>query len=146
MAIGNACFESAFDLIRALDEHKLPWILENPHGGKCWRLPPCVSLENENHVHVRVADFCRYGTAWRKRTKFMCGNVASDDTLRLDRLCGGIGKFCGRTGKEHVQLTGKKGGKTMTVIAQPYPPKVCHNLAHMLLSDHVYNARGWESN
>ena len=42
--VGNACFRSAFKLIRLLDRFGLPWILENPHSSKCWYLPPLRKL------------------------------------------------------------------------------------------------------
>ena len=137
--VGNKCFRATLKIIRALDFFGIPWILENPWSSKCWRLPPIVKLMSMSHVHLRVGDFCSWGTPWRKRTTFMCGNISNDDSMRLQRLCTGERGICGRTGSAHVHLTGSKNGTPLTQIAQPYPPKLCHDLAHVLVSHAKYN-------
>ena len=137
--VGNKCFRATLKIIRAPDFFGIPWILENPWSSKCWRLPPIVKLMSMSHVHLRVGDFCSWGTPWRKRTTFMCGNISNDDSMRLQRLCTGERGICGRTGSAHVHLTGSKNGTPLTQIAQPYPPKLCHDLAHVLVSHAKYN-------
>lgn len=104
--LGNKCFRSAFRIIRELDKFSIPWILENPHSSKCWYLPELIRLLSLEHVHTRVTDFCCHGTRWRKRTRFLIGNVAENDSLRLQTLCTGKHGICGRTKRKHFQLTG----------------------------------------
>lgn len=133
--VGNLCFKSAFRIIRVLNKYNVPWILENPHSSKCWYLPEFRKLMSLSSVHVRVTDFCCYGTKWRKRTRLLIGNVEYEDSLRLQRTCSGTRGFCGRTNKQHFQLTGSgPGGVPWTRIAQPYPKRLCHHLAHVLLA------------
>ena len=135
VAVGNRCFRSALRIIKALDSHKIPWILENPHSSKCWYLPGLRRLAASAHVHTRVLDFCQYGTPWRKRIRFLLGNIDSFDSLRLDnRLCSGHG-VCSQTDKRHFHLTGSnKQGVPWTRISQPYPPRLCHDLAYVLVA------------
>ena len=131
--VGNRCVFAALKIIKWLDAHGLPWILENPHSSKMWYLPPLIDLMNAGHTHVKVVDFCMYGTSWRKRTRLLCGNVDTVDLGRLCRRCCGKDGFCSRTNRRHVQLTGShRSGIPMTLLAQPYPHQLCHAIAHAL--------------
>lgn len=136
--VGNRCFRSALKIVKVLDKSGLPWILENPHSSKCWYLPPLKRLAGSSHVHTRVLDFCQYGTRWSKRTRMLLGNIDQFDSLRLStRLCSGHG-FCSRTGHRHFQLTGSnRQGIPWTRIAQPYPARLCHDLAYVLIAQHL---------
>jgi hypothetical protein len=132
--IGNKCFLATFDLIRCFNQHGIPWILENPHASKCWYLPQLDKLLHSANCHVVVADFCQFGTKWRKRTRFLCGNIDPLDLQRVNLKCSGHG-WCSATNKPHFQLTGSNNkGIPWTRIAQPYPTKLCHALAHALTS------------
>jgi hypothetical protein len=62
-----------------------------------------------------------FGKPWRKRTRFMFANV---DLAPAIRHCHGRG-ICDRSGHAHVELTGTQKGVFMTLIAEPYPPKMC---------------------
>ena len=134
LEVGNACFRAAIKIIKWLDKHGIPWILENPSTSKAWLLPPLVQLEQANHTQSIVTDFCQFGTRWRKRTKLLVGNMDPDDIARCCRLCHGPPGGCSRTHKKHFQLTGSaRNGVPWTRIAQPYPPQLCHHLAYSLL-------------
>ena len=134
--IGNLCFLSAFKIIEWLDQAGIPWILENPHASKCWYLPQLQALQQSSHTHTVVVDFCQYHTIWRKRTRLLCGNINTDDLERMRlRRCSGTRGYCSRTQRKHFQLSGSnKKGIPWTRVAQPYPPRLCHDLAHALLS------------
>ena len=139
VSIGNACFASCFSLIRILNLYKVPWILENPASSKCWHLPFLKKLEQQEHAVSIVSDFCQYGTAWRKRTKFLCGNIAPADLHRIDRRCNNS-SICSRSGRPHFQLTGKgPNNVNWTTIAQPYPKQLCDGLAYSLTCVYHYN-------
>ena len=140
VSVGNKCFSATFDVIRSLDLHRTPWILENPHASKCWYLPQLITLAGRPHVQTIVTDFCQFGTQWRKRTRFLCGNMDSIDLHRLQHTCTNSG-ICNRTGKQHFQLIGSnKQGIPWTRIAQPYPQKLCRALAHALSAHKHYNS------
>ena len=140
---GNSCFQAALRIIHWLDQHRIPWILENPATSKCWYLPPLQKLEQSPHVVCVLTDFCQYGCAWRKRTKLMCGNLDSQDVHRLQRLCTGRG-LCSRTSKRHFQLTGSnRQGIPWTRVAQPYPQGLNKDLAFSLTSPSHYNPPLW---
>ena len=61
--------------------------------------------------------YCRFGTKWRKRTRF-----ATNTRLRGEvRLCNGS--------HEHWRLRGNYGGCSRTKLAEPYPYPLCSILA-----------------
>ena len=131
--IGNNCVKSALKIISWLDKRKIPWILENPRSSKMWYLPEMIKWMQSSHVVDNVADFCQYGTAWRKRTRFLAAHICEDDLQRIRRQCHGPPGYCCRTGRKRFQLTGSSpGGTPWTLIAQPYPHVLCHHLAHAL--------------
>ena len=62
-------------------------------------------------------DYCRFGTRWRKRTRF-----ATNTSLR------GEVRFCDKT-HEHWKLRGTHGGVSRTKLAKSYPYPLCASLA-----------------
>ena len=94
---GNNCMRSAFAIINELDSQCLPWIFEHPHSSKAWFLPELQRLQGLSHVQIVVTDFCQWGTKWRKRTRFLLGNIAEDDAEGCSRMCQGRHGFCSRT-------------------------------------------------
>lgn len=142
--VGNSCFKTCFKVIRLLDKFGVPWVLENPHGSKCWFLPQLAAFQQCSNVQTVVTDFCMWGTKWRKRTRLLVGNVDPCDVGRLRKLCCGKKGFCSRTQKRHFQLTGSgPNGIPWTRIAQPYPTRLCHSLAHVLLSSTIALSTTW---
>lgn len=103
--LGNRCFRSCLRIMEWLDEAQIPYILENLATSKAWYLPPMLAHLQKSHINLVVADFCQFGTPWKKRTKFMCGNIEAADLHRLAKVCSGRG-ICCRTKKTHFQLTG----------------------------------------
>lgn len=104
--VGNNCVKSALKIISWLDKRNIRWIPENPRSSKTWYLPEMVKLMQSSHVIDNVADFCQYGTAWRKRTRFLAAHICEDDLHRIRRQCHGPPGYCCRTGRKHFQLTG----------------------------------------
>jgi hypothetical protein len=133
--IGNDTMHAAVTLARAAHEHGRPWVLENPHSSKMWRAPAMVRLRALEHVHEVVSDFCQWGKPWRKRTRFLVGNVPEQDSQKLARRCCGRGR-CSRTGRPHHHLSGSApNGIRWTLLAMPYPARLAHVLAAMLVSE-----------
>jgi hypothetical protein len=136
--IGNRCIQAAIKLITQFDHNGIPWILENPHSSKIWFIAELIQLSNNSNTHTVITDFCQFGTPWRKRTRFLCGNIDKQDTERINKQCTGCG-VCSKSGSKHFQLTGSnKQGIPWTRTAMPYPAKLCHGLAHALTAHKHY--------
>ena len=72
--------------------------------------------------------------AWRKSTRFLGGliNLEGLNQFRCLRVKRGR---CLRTGGKHIELAGKAPcGKFWTQIAEPYPKKLCKELAQCFLN------------
>lgn len=133
--VGNACVKSTIKIIGWLDQLGLPWVLENPHSSKIWRIPQLRRLIDARHTQVIVTDFCMFNTPWRKRTRLLAGNIDELDLQRCHRRCHGSSGICSRSGKPHFHLTGSNSkGVPWTRVAQPYPPQLCHALCHALIA------------
>ena len=132
--LGNRTMRSAIEIVKHLHGKGLPWGIENPHASKCWNLEFFQRMQRDERVTTIVLDFCAFGTAWRKRTRILVGNVQEPDLGRLfGRICPSRECVCSFTGKTHFQLTGSNSkGVPWTRIAQPYPAKLCKHLAHVL--------------
>eukprot|EP00438_Fugacium_kawagutii_P006915 Skav203581 [mRNA] locus=scaffold935:89412:94199:+ [translate_table: standard] len=119
--------DMAFWCIKVLDlalTLKIAVWLENPGSSWLFRLPEWKELETRwPSLRAWTVDYCRFGTPWRKRTKFFSDTVLS----QFRTLCAGC--------KKHQLLQGrsKEHGKSWTLVAQPYPAGVCEALALGLL-------------
>lgn len=102
----------------------LYWV-ENPDTSFLWLQPEWVSLPYSASQQFFKCDFCTYGTAWRKRTRFVTNGSLSG----ARRLCQG--------GHKHLVLRGrsKVHKAPWTKIAEPYPARLCAILAHSACSD-----------
>lgn len=99
--------------------------LENPSLSWLFRLPIFLEFldKHKGQLGFWIADYCRYGKRWRKRTKFLTDTCIKD----IKTLCLGC--------KSHVKLRGRSAfhRKSWTLVAQPYPRGVCSVLAKALL-------------
>lgn len=69
VAIGNAMAQWLAELVRKFCLAGLP--IENPAGSFLWLQPAWVALQAEFGLQSFLIDYCRWGTAWRKRAKFL---------------------------------------------------------------------------
>ena len=125
---------AALRIIRILERHKIPWILEHPLTSRAWWIRAFGRLLEKEHIEFVVLDQCQYGTPWKKATGLLCSRI--DSTARLGHRCGGLrNNKCSRTGKAHIVLRGAdpKSGKNWTSIASPYPAKLNRALAFCLV-------------
>eukprot|EP00435_Cladocopium_sp_Y103_P073431 s469_g43.t1 len=110
-----------FKLVEKGLEAGLAVWLENPNASWMFRLPAWRELlERWRKVFGPwTVDYCRFGTAWRKRTK-----VFSNTVLQ------GYSTLC-RGGHEHQLLKGRSKihKQAWTKVAQPYPPGVAKAVA-----------------
>eukprot|EP00959_Pyramimonas_sp_CCMP1952_P048541 1013409-Pyramimonas_sp.AAC.1 len=134
VALGNATLDAALDLARSAQSAGVPWVLENPHTSKMWHDHKLKVFVARSRAVSIVTDYCLWGKPWRKRTCFLVGNVPAEDLTKLSRICPGRG-ICSRTGRPHQHLEGAgPGGVRWTVIAMPYPARLAHTLASVLVS------------
>eukprot|EP00435_Cladocopium_sp_Y103_P071851 s87_g38.t1 len=101
---------------------------ENPDGSWMWRQRGELSWDKilgfPDVGDLRL-DFCRFGTPWRKRTRF-----------RTNLHVRGSKVFC-NCSKPHVRLRGRCKEKkcSFTKLAEPYPRGVADLIAAALLAD-----------
>ncbi len=124
IAEGNSMNDWVLSLcILSLEEGLLFWV-ENPAGSWFFKQRAWLAWMKKvgNVVGFWTVDYCRYGTAWRKRTKF-CSNLVFRDQKTL----------CLR---DHIHLAlrgrSKDHGKSWTLVAQPYPLGVCRAVARAM--------------
>ena len=134
---GNRIMKAVINILNALTQACVPWILENPRSSRMWHLPEVVRLMRSKHAAFAVGDFCQYGTRWRKRTGYLCMHCSEARVQKLlGKRCSGNNGSCSRTGCKHMLLQGSGvGGKPLTLIAQPYPPRLASALSFTIIDD-----------
>ena len=134
---GNRIMKAVINILNALTQACVPWILEKPRSSRMWHLPEVVRLMRSKHAAFAVGDFCQYGTRWRKRTGYLCMHVSEARVQKLlGKRCSGSNGNCSRTGCKHMLLQGSgAGGKPLTLIAQPYPPRLASALSSTIIDD-----------
>eukprot|EP00438_Fugacium_kawagutii_P006451 Skav204515 [mRNA] locus=scaffold3201:99100:106360:+ [translate_table: standard] len=123
VCIGNAMALWCFKLLTlAMDKGLGVW-LENPSLSWMFRLPEWYSiLQQYPGLQYWVVDYCRFGTKWRKRTRF-----ATNTGI------GGVKTLCTRD-HQHLLLRGRSRlhRKSWTAVAQAYPTGVAKSMATSL--------------
>lgn len=126
--MGNEMLDFVLQCVKACLSADVVFWVENPFLSWLWRQQGHLSWD-EVLADARVGDLdlddCRFGTPWRKRTKFR-----TSTHLRGQRC------FC-LGNHEHVALRGrcKEKGLSFTKLAEPYPRGVCECLAWATLVD-----------
>ena len=103
--------------------HGIGFWCENPDTSFMWLLKGWEAFSRADSLQVARLAFCRFGTTWRKNTRF--GTNTAIAGLRLLCACGDRG---------HVRLRGYSAqhGMAWTKVAEPYPRGVCKLLAKAL--------------
>lgn len=123
------------DLCRALfglfDKHGVYYIIENPDGSFMWAQRGWEKFRSPSSPDVFRACFCRFGTGWKKPTKFGTNTILAAKTMWCQ---------CGK--RSHIQLRGMHPTRRipMTLVAQPYPSGLSKLLAAALCQSY-----GWAS-
>ena len=127
--LGNNLARFSAQVFRVCLQCTVPVGLENPHTSRLWLIPSFQQLIHNNSAvkHV-ITDYCQDGMPWRKRTRILFSHV---DLSSVGLVCHGKHGKCSRTQQPHVQLSGReKGqGRFRTLIAQPYPGKLCRRVS-----------------
>eukprot|EP00438_Fugacium_kawagutii_P006869 Skav205284 [mRNA] locus=scaffold1690:137803:145924:+ [translate_table: standard] len=111
--------------------------LENPAKSRLWICPPMVHFLRRRAVQNVVTEFCAYGTAWRKSTRFI-GVHINLSPVGCMRCIGSKRGLCLFTGCAHLPLCGQTAsGEWKTKIAEPYPWKLCRLLTRCFLNHEI---------
>jgi hypothetical protein len=128
---GNRLLVVAIELARCAAKMGIPFVLENPKTSRAWLTGGVISLQKLGATFFE-ADFCQYGERWRKATRFLgfrCPMLG--DAMKK---CTGPRGICSRTGEPHTHLSGVDEKLVFwTRRAQPYPHKLCHQLADSIV-------------
>ena len=119
VTIGNAMSWWLCGFIREVHLAGLVWWVENPAGSFLWLQKEWVSLIDDLHLLFILTDYCRWGTPYRKRTRFLSNMVTAGQRL----LC-----CCTRP---HIRLVGYSHVHkcSWTKVAEPYPSQLSKFLA-----------------
>ena len=83
--IGNGCMRRALNIIAMCNRLGIPWLLEHPRTSRMWKLPEAIRLLEHPKVRATHLDQCQFGSAWRKSTTIISGNVDEQDLAKLVR-------------------------------------------------------------
>ena len=119
VAIGNEMSRWLCCFIREVHSADLVWWVENPAGSFLWLQQEWVSLVADLHLQFILTDYCRWGTPYRKRTRFLSNMVTAGQRL----LC--------RCTRPHIRLVGYSHAHkcSWTKVAEPYPSRLSQFLA-----------------
>ena len=120
--IGNAMSCWVASTVKQADQCGLVWWVENPAGSFLWQMPEWRRLLVELDCDFFTTDYCRWGTPYRKRTRFLTSGVSAGERL----LC--------NCESEHVRLSGysRYHRCSWTQVAEPYPASLSRFLAKLV--------------
>ena len=109
-------------------------VCENPDTSLLWFISYFLKIVHDPKVKVVKATHCRFNRPWKKRTRFLVGNVDDDDLKRLSKLCGGTRRYCPHTesGRHFLLQGASPNGQLWTSLAAAYPPAMANAIAHAL--------------
>lgn len=131
---GHEQLDFTLRLVAACLKHRVHFWVENPQQSWFWKQRGRLSwqsiLESGLVGDLRV-DQCRFGTPWRKRTRF-----------RTSCYLAGSKVLC-QCGRRHVQLRGrcKEAKMNFTKMAESYPRPLCDVLACAMVRDAGFDPR-----
>ena len=120
---GNRFGAWCAELCSLCKNHNVHYIIENPATSWLWR--QSYWERGRESWSDFIVDYCRFGTRWRKRTRFRTS--CSFAGLQVNCQCK----------QAHVRLRGynKAEKKSWTACAQAYPRSLCNFLAAACASD-----------
>ena len=132
VAVGNSMADYQAELHYECELCGVRFWTENPDSSHLWRQRRYRKFKDPESSNLCRLDMCRFGTAWRKRTR-----IATD----LPSLAG-LRIFC-RCDGGHVPLRGMHPEKKVawTSLAQVYPRGLCKMVAAAALKDCGWSRR-----
>ncbi|OLP94036.1 hypothetical protein AK812_SmicGene23999 [Symbiodinium microadriaticum] len=122
---GNAMLEFILNVVVLCERLEIVYIIENPLNSWMWAQPAWEGCKSRGSSWDFICDYCVFGTAWKKPTRF-----------RTNGQLGGQRMRCSRDHR-HLALRGRVAGKgiSATKLAEPYPRRLCVLLAQALAQD-----------
>eukprot|EP00438_Fugacium_kawagutii_P011481 Skav211699 [mRNA] locus=scaffold1535:189530:207134:+ [translate_table: standard] len=119
VAQGNAFADWVSKVIDLALQRKMIFWIENPATSYFWHHPSIVAVIKHWGLEFFTTDYCRWGTAWRKRTRFLANFQAAGSRC----LC--------QCNRPHLQLKGysRQHKISWTKVAESYPLPLCRFLA-----------------
>ena len=123
VADGNSHNDFMKDLTDLCVLLQVPFWLENPDSSWWWRQRRWRRYRDSRSPHLFRCCFCRFGTKWRKATRFATSTALA-----------GVTMWCQCGDKRHIPLRGMHPTKKIpwTLVAQPYPRGLCRLVAAAL--------------
>ena len=123
---GNVHSDFVAELIVATEDVGALYWVENPDGSFLWLQRGYKRYRSPASELVFRADYCRFGTSWRKRTRVATNSVS----------LGGLRMLCTCT-RPHTVLRGMHPIRKIpwTAVAEPYPAGFSKLLASAVSSD-----------
>ena len=125
---GNDHSDFVIIVVEICEAYGIFYLVENPDSSFIWRQKGWEKFAEPDSGSVFRVCFCRFGTSWKKPTKF--GTNTSLAGVKIWCTCG----------NKHTQLRGMHPERkiAMTLVAQPYPRGLCNVVADALCSNY-----GW---
>jgi len=128
---GNRLTRRTLSLLRLACQMKIPVILENPMTSRCWKIPDLQAIIKQFRGTLCQADFCQYGTPWRKSTLFFAFFLPGLEKQLA--TCSGRG-ICSASKRPHTILSGvDSSGVFLTLKARPYPVQLYNTIARHVI-------------
>ena len=133
--LGNQTRDFTAWLVQLCVSCGVPVIVENPIGSRIWSSALFQRLRALPTHEETIVDMCGFNEVYRKRTRLW--SWCAPDLSSIVRRCRARGS-CSFSGVPHQVLSGRHPtlGKLWTLVAQPYPLRLCEAVAE-LLTDHV---------
>ena len=116
----NTLYKWADGFIQFLDQHNVPWSVENPKNSWLWELPEMAYALG--HGHFICLHSCAYGGERKKNTAFLC---SEREFWELERFCDGTHPHKG-WGYD------AEAGEFNTAKEAEYPRALCEQYANVL--------------
>jgi hypothetical protein len=125
ISVGNSHSRWLASLVRSCINMGIGYLVENPDNSFLWLQKEWTNLPHGAAERFFKVDFCRFNTAWRRRTRFLT-NVR---LAHARHLC--------QSDHRHLVLRGrsKKHGASWAKIGEPYPRGLCALLARSICLD-----------
>ena len=122
--------EFVLNIVVLCERLGLVYLIENPLSSWMWSQPAWQGCKDRGREWDFFCDFCVFGTAWKKPTRFRTNGQLGGQCLRCPR------------DHQHFVLRGRVPGQGLsaTKIAEPYPRRLCVLLAQAAAQD-----AGWLS-
>ena len=128
--LGNRLLATSARIARLCMTLCISFVIENPFSSRIWLTKHFSDLRKAGAEFGRT-DFCAFNTPWRKSTGFLFWQFPK--LADIFAVCLSQHGRCGFSNRKHIILCGKDAaGMWMTRRAQPYPQRMCQQIAEQV--------------